>query len=372
MMKYLKRFVIVVALCVTCWVLSACNTSTTTTVEQYILPDLTGKTVFNYTDAIDTNKIYVALKTEPHQTIPQNEFIRYGNNLKPGDAVHVGTTVEVYFSSGQEVVDNDPPIITGVEDIEIEWNTPFDPLEGVKAVDKVLDVEVDLTDKIRVILLDKDKNRIDEINTSILTTYYVRYSVTDKANNNTTVERKVTIGPIKEITTPYTDNLKMDFDYEGKTFLVDGVERVQLASCIDGDTADFKVFDPQANDYDTIRVRFQGIDTPESTPLGGYEQWGEDAKDFTCGKLKNAKEIVLEADPNLTKVDTYGRYLAYVWYEGRLLNLEIVEQAYSQFNLTRQAKYYQVFFEAEYRARHTLKRIWGEVDPKCPTCGVKY
>ena len=370
-MKYLKRFVIVVALCVTCWVLSACNTSTTT-VEQYILPDLTGKTVFNYTDAIDTNKIYVALKTEPHQTIPQNEFIRYGNNLKPGDAVHVGTTVEVYFSSGQEVVDNDPPIITGVEDIEIEWNTPFDPLEGVKAVDKVFDVEVDLTDKIRVILLDKDKNRIDEINTSILTTYYVRYSVTDKANNNTTVERKVVIVPI-DIDTRYTDNLKIDFEYEGKNFIRDGVGIVTLASCVDGDTARFNVYNPETNSYTNISVRFLGVDTPESTELGGMQQWGKAAKEFTCSKLSGqGVTLVLEADPKMERLDTHERYLAYVWYNGRLLNLELVEEAYSQFNLPKTAKYYQEFFDAEYKTRFTLRRIWGEIDPDCPKCGVKY
>ncbi|NLG81649.1 MAG: DUF5011 domain-containing protein [Bacilli bacterium] len=368
MMKTLKTLVVVISLCVTCWVLSACNTSKTTTVEQYILPDLTGKTVFNYTDVIDINKVYVSIKNESHNTIPKNEFIRYGNNLQPGSAVAVGTTIEVYFSDGPtQVEDNEAPVLTGVEDIEIPWNSEFDPLAGVEAKDN----DIDITDKIKIIILDANKNRIDKIDTKELTTYYVRYSVTDKANNNTTVERKVVIVPI-DIDTRYTDNLKIDFEYEGKNFIRDGVGIVTLERCVDGDTASFNVYNPETNSYTNISVRFLGVDTPESTELGGMQQWGKAAKEFTCSKLSGqGVTLVLEADPKMARLDTYERYLAYVWYNGRLLNLELVEEAYSQFNLPKTAKYYQEFFDAEYKTRFTLRRIWGEIDPDCPTCGVK-
>ena len=132
-----------------------------------------------------------------------------------------------------------------------------------------------------------------------------------------------------EMRTPYTDQTRLMRNYLGKSFLNDGIGEVQLYVATDGDTAQFK----EGNT--TFTVRFNGVDTPESTYK--LEPWGKSAARFTKGKLTNAYKIVLQRDEIKTQVldSTLKRYLAWVWYQEtaesqfRLLNLEIVEQSYS-------------------------------------------
>lgn len=148
--------------------------------------------------------------------------------------------------------------------------------------------------------------------------------------------------------------VKMDFEYEGKTFLIDGVEKVTLARSVDGDTAHF-----YTTDGTYIKVRFLGIDTPESTME--KEAWGKAASLFTKNILENAETIVIETEGNLT--DTYGRYLAFVWADGVLVNLEIVENGYSNCKLSSSSKYFDAMYDAELLVSKTGRRVWGEIDP---------
>lgn len=164
---------------------------------------------------------------------------------------------------------------------------------------------------------------------------------------------KETTDSVTELNTELTDGLRLDLSYEGKVFQTDRVGEVTLSSCIDGDTAKFISAGTE------ITVRFLDIDTPETK--GELEPWGKAASDFTCEKLTNAQTIVLEGREQLK--DTYGRYLAYVWYDNRLLNLEIVELAYSQARSVSDYKYGQYFQQAETKARATGRRIYGEKDP---------
>ena len=151
-----------------------------------------------------------------------------------------------------------------------------------------------------------------------------------------------------EFTTELTDQLAMDFNYEMNAFLSTGVGQVILVSCEDGDTAEFLTEDT------VIRVRFIGIDTPEAS--GVYEPWGYQATQFTCERLDNAEVIVLEYD-EAAGTETYGRELAYVWYDGRLLNLELVEQGYATIFGIVNHKYATEFIEADRRARLVGGRI---------------
>ena len=149
-------------------------------------------------------------------------------------------------------------------------------------------------------------------------------------------------------------NLEMNLDYEGKTFLKDGVEKVTLARCIDGDTAHFYL-----SDGSYVKVRFLGIDTPESTIES--EAWGKAASNFTKQILENAQTIVLEAEGNRT--DVYERFLAFVWADGVLVNLEVVENGYSNCKLSSSSKYFDSMYEAELAISKTGRRVWGEIDP---------
>ena len=155
--------------------------------------------------------------------------------------------------------------------------------------------------------------------------------------------------------TCYTDDLTMDFSYENTDFIADGIGEVDLVSCVDGDTAIF------TEGSGTFSVRFLGINTPESTYK--LEPWGKPASTFTCDKLTNATTIVLEYDASTTRTDGNERYLAWVWYDGRLLNLELVEESYTGSKGVGGMKYENIFYSAEFSAQALKQRIWGQDDP---------
>lgn len=145
-------------------------------------------------------------------------------------------------------------------------------------------------------------------------------------------------------------------EYEGREFLRDGIGEVELSSCVDGDTSMFS--------YGTVtpfRVRYLGIDTREST--ASVQPWGRPAAEFTCEYLENAETIVLEMDVNAGRLDNYGRYLAYIWVDGKLLNLMVVEQAYAPAVGTGSLKYGDELLAAQTNAKATGLRVWGETDP---------
>ena len=151
----------------------------------------------------------------------------------------------------------------------------------------------------------------------------------EKPDDNNTEIDNTRIVLDSEMATPYTDQTRLLRNYLGKSFLNDGIGEVQLYVATDGDTAQFK----EGNT--TFTVRFNGVDTPESTYK--LEPWGKAAARFTKEKLTNAYKIVLQRDEIKTQIldSTLKRYLAWVWYQEtaesqfRLLNLEIVEQSYS-------------------------------------------
>lgn len=165
-----------------------------------------------------------------------------------------------------------------------------------------------------------------------------------------------------DLNTQYTDALKLTQSFAGKDFIRDGIGEVTLRSTTDGDTARFNVGNVN------IPVRFLGINTPEST--GKIQPWGNAASDFTKEKLISAARIVLINDVSLFgQTDSSGsRYLGFVWYQPasggdfRLLNLEIVEQAFSEALLFEESPlvpYLTAFQAGGNYAQRTGARIYG-------------
>ena len=153
------------------------------------------------------------------------------------------------------------------------------------------------------------------------------------------------------------DKVKLDVDYEGKSFIDDGIGEVILVRSVDGDTARF--IDPNSKTLKTdFSVRFLGIDTPESTRE--IDPWGKIASAFTRGKLENATTIVLEAEGS--RNDIYGRYLAFVWVDGVLLNLELVQEAFSNATLSGDSKYFDIMVSTSLLVKKTGRRFYGEID----------
>ena len=171
-------------------------------------------------------------------------------------------------------------------------------------------------------------------------------------------------------------SVKLSLDYTGKDFFKDGVEKVELLTPIDGDTAHFST-----SSGTTLKARFFGIDTPEST--GKVQEWGVPASDFTKEKLNNAKKsgtiVVSSPKDEYAKPDpdsTGSRYVSLVWINETvknasldqlyLLNLWIVQEGLSmKKNVASYPKFETAFDAAEAQAKVYKKMMWsGEKDPK--------
>lgn len=149
-------------------------------------------------------------------------------------------------------------------------------------------------------------------------------------------------------------------DYSGKHFIADGIGEVTVQQYVDGDTTWFS-----SSGEGSFSVRYLGIDTPESTAL--FEPWGKAASLYTKNVLSNAESIVLQAEGE--RQDGNGRYLAWVWYRTSadskylLLNLELVELAYSKNKVSVGSLFTSVLTLADWDASLTKRRVWGEIDP---------
>ncbi len=125
-------------------------------------------------------------------------------------------------------------------------------------------------------------------------------------------------------------------------------------------------------DGDTIvldgneKVRLIGVDTPETKdPRKPVQYFGQEAYEFTKS-LVEGKKVRLEYDQ--TRIDKYGRTLAYVYLEdGTFLNAEIIKQGYG-FAYTRfPFKYLEEFRQYERDARENARGLWSpKVEEKKP------
>lgn len=125
---------------------------------------------------------------------------------------------------------------------------------------------------------------------------------------------------------------------------------------VDGDTAKFDM------NGEIIKVRFLAVDTPESVhPTKEVQAYGIEASNFTKEKLKNAKTIELEFDNNSDKTDKYGRYLAWIWIDGELLQDLLVKEGLAKMAyLYADYKYTGILQESEKTAKESKIGIWKD------------
>lgn len=165
-------------------------------------------------------------------------------------------------------------------------------------------------------------------------------------------------------TVDYVSQVKLEQSFVGKSFINDGIEEVTLYQSVDGDT--IHVYDGTGA---ILKLRFLGVDTPESTAQ--VEAWGAAASAYTKNIVKNCKSLVITTDggPGSMSKDTYDRYLAWVWYkmddasEYKLLNLELVQIGYSKGKNSGVKNYTQELIDAADQARKQGIKVWGETDP---------
>ena len=163
--------------------------------------------------------------------------------------------------------------------------------------------------------------------------YKVRLGVYSYLGNNKTPIEYSEFMEGPKLTLKY---LNEDVKFSDGVSSLGGVTEVKVSSTGDGDTTNF-VYDGSSGVEGTFRTRYYFIDTPEidhgpSSSIQA-EPFGEKAKRFTNGKLKNAKHILLQSALGGQLHETYGRMLAFVWYtekenpeysDYKLLNYEIV------------------------------------------------
>lgn len=176
----------------------------------------------------------------------------------------------------------------------------------------------------------------------------------------------------------HSSDMQFDLDYEGHDFFKDGVGEFELYMTIDGDTAHFTPL-VKTTSSETVKVRFYGVDTPEST--GRIQEYGQQASNFTKRRLKEAAAngtIVLagvSSEYAVPTMDANGRYLCCVWINESVkhcspselvnLNLWIVQEGYSYVgSLDKMPEYADVFNDAYWQARNNeLKLHSGRPDP---------
>lgn len=129
-------------------------------------------------------------------------------------------------------------------------------------------------------------------------------------------------------------------------------ESVALKKCTDGDTAHFLI-----NGVDKT-VRFLAVDTPETVKPGtGVQPYGKEASNYTCSLLKKSKSIRLEYESE--KTDKYGRVLAWIFVDDKLLQEQLISKGYAKVAyLYGDYKYTNVLKSAEEKAKSSKIGIW--------------
>lgn len=118
------------------------------------------------------------------------------------------------------------------------------------------------------------------------------------------------------------------------------------------------------------KVRFIGIDTPETKdPRKPVQCFGTAASAFTKSLIGD-KPVKLENDPTNTDRDRYGRLLRYVYLpDGTLVNLVIVQQGYGFAYVGFPVQKLEQFKAAEADARKANRGLWGGCHPMLNTNG---
>lgn len=102
-----------------------------------------------------------------------------------------------------------------------------------------------------------------------------------------------------------------------------------------------------------------GDPTPETKhPTKGKEPYGEEASEYTCSVLANAKEIEFEYEES-NKKDKYDRMLAWIWVDGNLLQRSLVSDGYATVDyIYGDYRYTDELYELQEHAKENHLGLW--------------
>jgi micrococcal nuclease len=133
----------------------------------------------------------------------------------------------------------------------------------------------------------------------------------------------------------------------------DGLESVRVVRVVDGDTI------VVSRDGSEERVRFIGVDTPESVHPDASKNvpYGKVASAYTKDRLEG-KTVGLEFD--VEERDRYGRLLAYVYIDEEMFNEELVRKGHAMIaTYPPNVKYVERFTQAQEKAREEGLGLWA-------------
>jgi micrococcal nuclease len=147
---------------------------------------------------------------------------------------------------------------------------------------------------------------------------------------------------------------------------------------VDGDTIEVAIGGA------LFKVRYIGIDTPETVKPGTPVQWMGPEASAANHRLVEGAHVVLETD--VSDTDRYGRLLRYVWFHRadgtwRMVNLVLVRQGFAAVSTyPPDVKYTDaLFLPAQRAARKAGRGLWGDApqdsapsDPPSGNCDAAY
>ena len=154
------------------------------------------------------------------------------------------------------------------------------------------------------------------------------------------------------------------------------VYKAKIERVVDGDTAIVSFVFDDGSKYLKERVRFLGVNTPETVhPSKPVEFYGKEASNFTKKEL-TGKTVWLQTDVEVK--DRYGRMLAYVWLKepstkdldneaairANMFNAKLLLDGYAQtMTVQPNSRYSNLFVHFQREAREAKRGLWGK-DPE--------
>ncbi len=134
----------------------------------------------------------------------------------------------------------------------------------------------------------------------------------------------------------------------------------RVLQVFDGDTIAVKI------GYQVFRIRYQGIDTPETKRRGDEpaHPWGQAAKRRNR-ELVSGKQVTLVWDPRSEDHDHYGRLLRYVIVDDVFVNYVLLQEGLAWYYPAEHACGPQ-FLAAEAEARGAKRGLWSGATPTPP------
>lgn len=127
-----------------------------------------------------------------------------------------------------------------------------------------------------------------------------------------------------------------------------------VTKVVDGDTIWVQ------RDGRIAKLRLIGIDTPEvHDPRRPIQCFGREASAAAESMLAGA-QVLLESDPSQDSFDRYGRGLVYVWVDGQLANLVMIQGGYAhEYTYDAPYRYQALFKAAQQEAERSGVGLWA-------------